>query len=127
MSAMYHKCLGKFGYIILKDQITDDEEKNILKDLTVKTTVLPAYKNFQKPKTYKIYYHSKSAYYIPRFYGIQMFGSPDYMALSTGIKLPENLKCKFDPLPHQKTALSKAKIIFDPEKPSGDGLSLIHI
>lgn len=118
---IYHKCLGKFGYIVRKDQITEDQEKQILKDLTVQTLVLPAYKDFQKPKKYKIYYHSKSAYYMPRFYGLELFGEPDYMILSKGMPMKAGLKCQFDPLPHQKTALEKAKKIFDPSMQTGNG------
>jgi len=121
MSQVYHKCLGKFGYILRKDNITEDQEKKILNDLTVKTTVLPAYKDFQKPKIYKIYYHSPLAYYIPRFYGIDTFGPAEYMILSKGEPLKEGHKCLFDPLPHQMKALEKARKIFDPSKEAGDG------
>lgn len=118
---LYHKCLGKYGYIVRKDSITKEQEKQIIDDLTVKTTVLPAYKDFQKPKIYKVYFHSTSAYYIPRFYGIDTFGPPDYMILSPGAPLKPGLKCLYDPLPHQRAALDKARIIFDPSKPAGDG------
>ena len=116
-----HKCLGKFGYIVHKDAISKEQEKQILADLTVKTLVLPAYKDVQKPKIYKIYYHTPTCYYLPRFYGIEVFGPPDYMLLSPGAPLKDGLKCLHEPLPHQKVALEKAKAIFDPSKPTGDG------
>lgn len=118
---IYHKCLGKFGYIVRKDQLTTEQEKQIISDLTVTTLVLPAYKEFQKPKIYKIYFHSPSAYYLPRFYGLETFGAPDYMILSSGIPLKDGLKCLYEPLAHQQTALEKAKKIFDPLKQTGDG------
>lgn len=121
-TTIYHKCLGKFGYIVRKDQITKEQEKDkILKDLTVETTVLPAYKAFQKPKKYRIYYHSSNAYFLPRFYGLETFGPPDYMILSKGENMKPGLKCQYEPLEHQKNALDKAKKIFDPSKPTGDG------
>jgi superfamily II DNA or RNA helicase len=116
-----HRCLGKFGYIVRKDQLTKEQEKQITDDLTVKTTVLPAYKDFQKPKIYKIYFHSPQAYYMPRFYGLSSFGPAEYMMLSPGVPLKEGLKCLYDPLSHQKVALAKARKIFDPAKQTGDG------
>jgi superfamily II DNA or RNA helicase len=119
--AVYHKCIGQFGYIVRKDRITKDQEKQLLDDLTVKTLILPAYKEFQKPKIYKIYFHSPTAYYIPRFYGIDTFGPPDYMMPWRDTPIKEGLKCLYNPLPHQKTVLEKARKIFDPIKPMGDG------
>lgn len=118
---MYHKCLGKFGYIVRKDSITKEEEKTLLADLTVKTTVLPAYKDFQKPKIYRIYFHTKTVYYLPRYYGESLFGAPDYETLNAGVPMTAGLKCLYDPLPHQKTALAKAKQLFDSSKQLGGG------
>jgi superfamily II DNA or RNA helicase len=116
---IYHKCLGKFGYIVRKDSISKDQEKTLMNDLTVKTTVLPAYRDFQKPKIYKIYFHNTLAYFMPRFYGMETFGSPDYAALSKGE--PIHKRCQFEPLKHQLTALAKAREIFDPSKELGGG------
>lgn len=121
MSTLPHKCLGKFGYIVHKDKLDKDTTDSILADLTVKTSVLPAYKDFQKPKVYKIYYHTPTVFYLPRFYGISRFGEPEYMSLSLGVPLAEGVRCGFEPLKHQATALTLAKAIFDPTKQAGDG------
>lgn len=115
----YHKCLGKFGYLVRKADLTESQEKEIKKELTVQTTVLPAYKDFQKPKTYRIYFHSANLYYLPRFYGINKFGPPQYTTLTPGV--PISVRCDREPLPHQKTATQKLDEIFDPAKQVGDG------
>lgn len=116
---IYHKCIGKFGYIVRKDKLTSEEEKQLIKDLTVKTTVLPAYRDFQKPQTYRLYFHSNLAYYLPRAYGIETFGAPEYIGVAEGV--PTNLECIFSPKPHQVEALGKAEKIFNVQSDTGGG------
>ena len=119
MTTIYHKCLGRFGYIVRKDQLTAADEVSIKADLTVKTAVLPAYADFQKPKIYKIYMHSRLAYYLPRFYGIGRFGPPEYCALTKGVSI--KARCIFQPLSHQKRAFEKGLPIFNPKLELGGG------
>jgi len=114
-----HKCLGKYGYAINKNTLGPEQEKKIKEDLTVTTEVLPAYKDFQKPKIYKIYYHNKSQYFLPRFYGLDTFGPPEFNGLHDGI--PIDVVCPQEPLPHQGVALKKLFRIFDGKKELGDG------
>lgn len=121
MSQSLHKCLGRYGYTVNKDQLTEDQIKTIKKELTVTTTVLPAYKDFQKPKVYKIFYQNKQSMYLPRFYALEKFGEPDYIALSKGQPLDPKCQCIYDALSHQKTAILKLESIFDNSKQIGDG------
>ena len=114
-----HKCLGKYGYAINKNTLSPEQEKKIKADLTVTTEVLPAYKDFQKPKIYKIYYHNKSQYFLPRFYGLEEYGQPEFNGLNDGV--PINVVCPQEPLPHQGVALKKLFRIFDGKKELGDG------
>ena len=76
-----HLCLGKYGYTIDRSKIDKKLEKEIMKELTISTVILPAYRDFQKPETYKIYYFNNDALYLPRFYGIQKFGPPKLLAV----------------------------------------------
>lgn len=117
--AHYHKCLGKFGYLVRKCDLTPEDEADIKRDLTVVTTVLPAYKDFQKPKTYHIYNHSANLYYLPRFYGIRRFGDPEYTTLTAGT--PIKVTCSMTSLAHQASAIAKLDAIFDGTKELGDG------
>lgn len=117
----YHKCLGRLGYSIHVDKVTVEELEQYRKDCTVVTTVLPAYKDFQKPKTYALYYMSKDrkTMYLPRYYGIEKLGEPDYISLSSGRQI--DVKCSFDILPHQAEATSKLDALFNQDSLIGAG------
>lgn len=114
-----HKCLGRLGYTLRKDGITKEEEVRLKKDLTITTKVLPAFKEFQKPKTYKVFWQSPEAYYIPRYYAIREFGDPEYISMPDGE--PIKAKCLREPLPHQRAAVAALCEKFDRSKQIGDG------
>ena len=120
----HHKCLGRYGYALKESELTPDDIAKIRKDLTVTPVVLAAYCPV-KPKSYRIYYRDKEFYYVPRFWGIENFGPPDYVALSSGLPMNPESKCTFDPMPHQKEAFKKLNEIFPPGCPEskqlGDG------
>lgn len=99
-------CLTRQGYLVLKESLTPQQERQIIKDLTVKPTVLPAYRDFVKPKPYKIYYQSQNAYYLPKYYAIELFGQPKFINIPEGSKI--TAKCLLNPLSFQQTA---AKIL----------------
>jgi len=120
MTIPKHMSLTTKGYVILKSELDKDQEKQIIKDLTVIPTVLPAYKEFVKPKPYKIYFHSDTAYYLPRYYAIEKFGEPKSYEVPIGNKI--NAKCKFDPMPYQLIADAKLANMFNIKKsPNGAG------
>ena len=114
-----HKCLSRRGYVIDRSLLSAEEEIILKKELMIKTTVLPAYRDFQKPKIYPIYYFSDNAYYVPRFYGIAKYGYPSSISIPVGE--PINVVCVHEPLKHQVEALEKLYKILDPQKSIGDG------
>jgi superfamily II DNA or RNA helicase len=120
----HHKCLGRYGYALKESELTPDDIAKIRKELTVTPVVLAAYSPV-KPKSYRIYYRDKDFFYVPRFWGIEHFGPPDYVALSSGSRMRPEAQCTFDPMPHQKEAFVKLNQIFPPGAPEskqlGDG------
>ena len=89
MTHIKHKSLGKLGYTVHISEFDKDFINEIKKDCTVITTVLPAFRDLQKPKKYLLYYISKdkSNLYLPRYYAIKKFGNPKYVSLSKGIPI----------------------------------------
>jgi superfamily II DNA or RNA helicase len=115
-----HKCLGRYGYSLKESELTPEQISKIKKELTVTPVVLAAYAPV-KPKSYRIYYRDKDFYYVPRFWGIEHFGTPEYVALSSGAPMSAAAQCTFDPMPHQVEAFRKLDEIFAPGKQLGDG------
>lgn len=115
---MYHKCLSKYGYSVSK-HVLKDKLGDVRKDLTVTTKVLPAFREFQEPQVYRIYTESENFIFVPRHYGTEHYGNPEYLALPEGI--PISVQCDIEPLSHQVDALKKLDQLFDRNKQFGDG------
>ena len=119
MPTYLHKCLGKKGYTIAKAHLDKREERMIIKELTVKPMVLAAYKEFCKPKPYKIYKHVKDFYFLPRYFGYEKFGKPKYTTLPKGKDI--NFNCTAVPMEHQKAAWTKIQEIYNLKNQLGGG------
>jgi superfamily II DNA or RNA helicase len=115
-----HKHISNYGYIISKNNITKEDEKKIIKDLTITPKVLPIYADFIKPKPYKIYYHNENYLYLPLYYGIQEYGP--YIKNHINIGEEINIKMKGEPLAFQKTAADKLLNIYNKENDLGGGI-----
>lgn len=102
-----HKYLLKSGYLLKKDQLTSQQLKQVIKDLTVTPYVIKAYKSMAPPKSYPIYQESPNYLYVPRFYGIEKFGLPVKDKIPQGENLNDSVKFIFNMLPHQHTCFSK--------------------
>ena len=63
--------LNNRGYIINKNDISDSIKSKLLNELTVKPYIP---KSLIKLHSYPIYRESLNKYYLPRFYGINLFG-----------------------------------------------------
>jgi len=66
--------IGSRGYTILKDYI-DVKELRVIRD---ELTVRPKIHNAPvQPPAFKIYTENANKIYVPRYYGIEMYGEPD--------------------------------------------------
>jgi superfamily II DNA or RNA helicase len=66
--------IGSYGYTIHKKYISSEQVKKITSDLTVKPNIhngMPS----QSVTSFPVYRESSSKYYVPKFYGIEHFGS----------------------------------------------------
>ena len=82
--------LGTKGYSIRKENLELSEQINIRKELTVKPYVP---KNaMQKPNPFSIYRESNKKFYIPRFYGYDIYGEPEGVTLSEGDNIDLSFK-----------------------------------
>ena len=73
--------LGNKGYSIYKDCLTDEIIEFIKTELTVKPLVQTP---LIDPPSFPVYQESAKKIYIPRFWGIQIFGYPKYIKISAG-------------------------------------------
>ena len=76
------KILCDQGYIILKQNLTEEQIKLLKKDLNVKPFIHGKRGNFVKK--FKIYKENDIKFCIPKFYGINHFGIPDINDISNG-------------------------------------------
>ena len=78
--------LSKYGYVVRKDSITDDELKILKTELIAKPLCDDKYISKVGPRsTYPIYIETKNKLYIPKMYGINRYGDPKrYMPNYTG-------------------------------------------
>src|SRR5438132_2211057 len=104
---MSHKTLTRSGYILHKKFLTALELSKIQKDLIVTPKVLPAFKEFAKPKSYKTFLESPEKLFLPRYYGIEKYGDPLNSNITDGrdiqIVVSMNLR------PHQLPAANAIK------------------
>ena len=69
------------GYIVNKSDLTFKQIQKIKKDLTVQAFTAP---DFPKSDPYTIYLESTKRLYIPRYYGIELFGQPKIININNG-------------------------------------------
>ena len=80
------------GYAIKKQNISVEEQQLIRKELNCKPFVPKS--SIIKPTTFPVYRESKSKLYVPRYYGIEMYGEPDDSPTSRSFRPdPERLRC----------------------------------
>lgn len=71
--------IGSRGYTILKDYI-DVKELRVIRD---ELTVRPKIHNAPvQPPAFKIYTENANKIYVPRYYGIEMYGEPDEIRMN---------------------------------------------
>jgi superfamily II DNA or RNA helicase len=98
------KVLTHKGYSILKSALTPEQIKKLREDLTVcpKLNTKFAGAAAQAEATFKVFRESPSRYYVPRHYGVEMFGPADSSVLQEGRTLsPTAAEFKGTPYPYQ--------------------------
>lgn len=111
---MSHKTLTRSGYIVQKKYLTNAEMSKIRKDLTVTPLVLPAFKDISKPKPYKVYLESPERLFLPRHYGIQLFGEPVNTNITDGLAIDITVHMTLRPhqLPAAKNIMKQFNLPF---------------
>jgi len=80
--------ISSYGYKIYKNDLTTEKIHKIKKDLLITPFVYDPVKGGQnKDKKFNILLESPKAFYLPRFYGIENFGSPMKNKLPEGIDI----------------------------------------
>ena len=111
--------IGYKGYSIYKENISVEEQQMLRKELNVKPFVPKS--SLIKPQPFPVYRESKSKLYVPRFYGLEVYGEPDDIVINEGKKI--NVKFKGELRPKQKPVVEKyMKHI----KKKGSGLLALH-
>ena len=111
--------IGYKGYTIYKENISVEEQQMLRKELNVKPFVPKS--SLIKPQPFPVYRESKSKLYVPRFYGLEVYGEPDDIVINEGKKI--NVKFKGELRPKQKPVVEKyMKHI----KKKGSGLLALH-
>ena len=73
--------LGQKGYSIYKDCISVQEQQHIRDSLTVRAFVPKAP---VQPPSFTIYRESHKKIYVPRYFGVNMYGEPDETRITNG-------------------------------------------
>jgi len=82
----YKTCLSYLGYILRKSKCSDQELSKVKKELTVQPLFIPGYGS-DEPEKYKIYQENANKLYLPVYYGIKNFGSPEVIKTNQGLKI----------------------------------------
>ena len=98
---MKNNYLGQKGYSIYKSNLSIEEQNNIRRDLLVQP-IIP--KSPVKPESFPIYLESPEKIYVPRYYGLEKYGSPD-IKITEGEQI--NLNFKGDLRDYQEIIVDK--------------------
>ena len=118
--------LGAKGYSIYKSCLTPKIIEFIKNELTVKPTLQNSY---VEAKSFPIYQESEKKIYVPRYWGIAMFGHPKMLKIPYG----ENISLKFEGSlrDYQTTVLNEYLKAIDfgisDDKNKGNGSALIEL
>ena len=111
--------LGHRGFTIKKESISIQEQQLIRKELNVKPFVPKS--SLIKPQPFPVYRESKKKIYIPRFYGVEMYGEPDAIVIQEGTNIQTEFNGELRPA--QKPIVKK---FMKHVKKKGGGLLALH-
>lgn len=115
---MCNTYLTKRGYVIKKNELTEEKINEIKEELTVKPAVSTDFGAVSNP--FPIYLESKKKLYLPKFYGIEKFGNPEVNKVPPGDTI--DVKFKFDIRPNQELPVKRCMESY--QKVGGGILSL---
>ena len=95
--------LSNKGYIIIKDEYTDKEIKNIKDTLSV-SPYSPYQSKFSPPPSFPIYQESIRKLYLPRYWALENLGQPKKFNINQGTNI--NIKFNGGLRPIQEEAVS---------------------
>ena len=81
MEAKPNRYLSHRGFVVKKKSLSHSQEATIRKELTVSPFQINGFSNVPPPK-FTLFLENHSKYYLPRFYGVRMFGAPQTNYLS---------------------------------------------
>tara|TARA_Y100000590_G_scaffold469755_1_gene659553 strand:+ start:1591 stop:4152 length:2562 start_codon:yes stop_codon:yes gene_type:complete len=111
--------LGHRGFTIKKESISIQEQQLIRKELNVKPFVPKS--SLIKPQPFPVYRESKKKIYIPRFYGVEMYGEPDAIVIQEGTNIQTEFNGELRPA--QKPIVKK---FMKHVRKKGGGLLALH-
>ena len=96
--------LNNQGFLIKKADLTPDEKKQLIKELTVCPVVFEAFAKMSKPEKFAVFRESPNYFFVPKFWGIEKFGKPKDL-----IKPPQSINVKpvVELRPYQMTGYLK--------------------
>jgi superfamily II DNA or RNA helicase len=80
--------LGQKGYTILKKELTNEQQKKIKEDLTIKPFTIGGLNNIQN--VFSVYRESVNKIYLPHYYGIENYGNPKEYKITDGADIDLN-------------------------------------
>lgn len=95
MAEQFNTAIGARGYTIIKDEHKSEDLKSLRKELSVKPFVNANYANDTPP--FSIYMESNRKLYLPRYYGIEHYGSPSQVTIPKGDPINIEFKGKLKP------------------------------
>ena len=95
--------IGYKGYTIYKKNISAQEQRMLRKELNVKPFVPKS--SPIKPQPFQVYRESHKKFYVPRFYGMEIYGEPDDDVVKDG--KPINVTFNGELRPKQKPVVKK--------------------
>ena len=91
------------GYSVLKAGLTAVQEAQILTELLVAPKTLPKFS--KGVQSFRLYLESAARYYVPKAWGLRVFGPPEGNTVPPGTPLPDAVRFKGSPYPYQQTII----------------------
>lgn len=96
--------LSSKGYGILKDAITESDYKIVKDKLTVKPNTVPGYGKEDGDLEFQCFRENSTHMYLPKFYGIKTFGSPQVNDLEPGTSINVDFSGSLRPVQEEAVA-----------------------